>query len=42
VLRAHGYGPGTWITRSFVGAAHNEAAWKKRVAPAMQFLLGQQ
>ena len=30
-----------WRTRSFPGAAHNEAAWKKRLGPALQFLLGQ-
>ena len=40
VLRAHGYAPDRWVTRTFPGAAHNEAAWKKRVPLAMQFLLG--
>ena len=30
-----------WRTRRFAGAAHNEAAWEKRVGPALQFLLGQ-
>lgn len=30
-----------WRTRRFPGAAHNEAAWKKRLGPALQFLLGQ-
>jgi enterochelin esterase-like enzyme len=39
VMRAHGYGPSNWLSRSFPGAAHNEAAWKKRVGPALQFLL---
>ncbi|MFC7669644.1 alpha/beta hydrolase [Hymenobacter humi] len=39
VLRAHHYGPGTWQTRSFPGAPHNEAAWKKRTPLALQFLL---
>ena len=29
-----------WITRRFPGAAHNEAAWKKRVPLALPFLLG--
>lgn len=29
-----------WRTRSFPGAAHNEAAWKKRVPLALPFLLG--
>ena len=40
VMQAHGYGSTTWITRSFPGAAHNEAAWKKRLALPLQFLLG--
>ena len=40
VLRAHGYDSSTWLTRSFPGAPHNEAAWKKRVALPMQFMLG--
>ncbi|MDO7846387.1 alpha/beta hydrolase-fold protein [Hymenobacter sp. M29] len=40
VLRAHHYSAANWLTRSFRGAAHNEAAWKKRVPPALEFLLG--
>ena len=40
VVRAHGYGAGNWLSRSFPGAAHNEAAWKKRVPLALPFLLG--
>ena len=40
-LRAHGYDSAHWRSLSFPGAAHNEAAWKKRVGPALQFLLGQ-
>ncbi|GAA3966420.1 alpha/beta hydrolase [Hymenobacter antarcticus] len=40
VMRAHGYDSTTWRTRSFPGAAHNEAAWKKRVPLALPFLLG--
>ncbi|MDB5233159.1 MAG: hypothetical protein JWR44_152 [Hymenobacter sp.] len=41
VLRAHSYDASHWMTRTFPGAAHHEAAWKKRVPLAMQFLLGQ-
>ena len=40
VMRAHGYDAGNWLSRSFAGAAHNEAAWKKRVPLALDFLLG--
>ncbi|ALW86784.1 hypothetical protein AUC43_17880 [Hymenobacter sedentarius] len=40
VLRAHHYNSKAWLTRSFPGAEHNEAAWKKRVALALPFLLG--
>lgn len=40
VGRTHGYDETNWQSRSFPGAAHNEAAWKKRVPLAMQFLLG--
>ena len=40
LLRAQHYDTTAWITRRFPGAAHNEAAWKKRVGPALQFLLG--
>ncbi|GAB2865666.1 alpha/beta hydrolase-fold protein [Hymenobacter ruber] len=40
VMRAHGYNASNWLSRSFPGAAHNEAAWKKRVGPALQFMLG--
>jgi enterochelin esterase-like enzyme len=39
VMHAHGYDAGNWLSRSFPGAAHNEAAWKKRVPLALQFLL---
>ena len=38
--RAHGYAASHWRSRRFAGAAHNEAAWKQRVGPALQFLLG--
>ena len=34
------YNNPAWIIRSFTGAAHNEAAWKKRVEPALEFLRG--
>ena len=40
VMRAHGYDASNWRSRSFPGAAHNEAAWKKRVPLALPFLLG--
>ena len=40
LLRAQRYDSAAWRSRSFPGAAHNEAAWKKRVGPALQFLLG--
>ncbi|MET4075423.1 alpha/beta hydrolase-fold protein [Hymenobacter sp. UYCo722] len=40
LLRAQRYDTTSWITCSFPGAAHNEAAWKKRVGPALEFLLG--
>ena len=40
LLRAQRYDTTVWTTRRFPGAAHNEAAWKKRVGPALQFLLG--
>ena len=39
-LRAQGYDSTTWRTRSFPGAPHNEAAWKKRVPEPLRFLLG--
>ena len=39
-LRAQGYDSTTWRTRSFPGAPHNEAAWKKRTAEPLTFLLG--
>ena len=40
LLRTQQYDSTTWITRSFPGAAHNEAAWKKRTALPLRFLLG--
>ena len=40
LLRVQGYDSTMWITRSFPGAAHNEAAWKKRTALPLRFLLG--
>ena len=39
-LRAYGYDSTTWLTRTFPGAPHNEAAWKKRTALPLRFLLG--
>jgi len=41
VLQAQGYDSTTWLTRSFPGAPHNEAAWKKRTPLPLQFLLGE-
>ena len=38
--RAHGYAAGNWRSQRFPGAAHNEVAWKKRVGPALEYLLG--
>ena len=40
--RSYGSDSTMWTTRRFPGAAHNEAAWKKRVGPALQFLLRRQ
>jgi predicted alpha/beta superfamily hydrolase len=41
ILEAAGYAPGeNWITRSFPGAEHSEAAWRERVDIPLEFLLG--
>ena len=40
VLRAGGYREGdNWITRSFEGAEHNEAAWRARLEVPLRYLL---
>ncbi|MDH7488241.1 MAG: alpha/beta hydrolase-fold protein [Anaerolineae bacterium] len=40
-MRALGYTGGVdWVTRKFVGADHNEAAWRARLDIPLQFLLG--
>ncbi|QJX46213.1 esterase [Hymenobacter taeanensis] len=38
-LMAAGYPAHKYMTRNYTGAAHNEAAWKRRVAVPLQFLL---
>jgi enterochelin esterase-like enzyme len=40
LLRAKGYTERNWLTRKYEGAAHNEAAWKKRFEVPARFLLG--
>ncbi|GAB2949778.1 alpha/beta hydrolase-fold protein [Hymenobacter coalescens] len=40
LLRAKGYTERNWRTRKYEGAAHNEAAWKKRFDVPARFLLG--
>jgi enterochelin esterase-like enzyme len=41
IMRERGYREGhDWISRSFEGAEHNEAAWKARVEIPLKFLLG--
>jgi len=40
VLRARGYTPATWTTRTFAGANHSEQAWAQRLALPLQFVLG--
>jgi len=40
-MAAAGYRAGdTWVTREFVGAAHSEKSWRRRVQVPLQFLLG--
>ncbi|SHI72746.1 Putative esterase [Hymenobacter daecheongensis DSM 21074] len=39
LMRAHGYDATHWLTRKYEGAAHNEAAWKRRFAVPATFLL---
>lgn len=40
IVEAHGWTPdGDWISRNFPGAAHNEEAWRARVAIPLRFLL---
>jgi predicted alpha/beta superfamily hydrolase len=39
LLKAIGYTERHWITRKYEGAAHNEMAWRQRVAVPLQFLL---
>ncbi|RTQ53336.1 esterase [Hymenobacter gummosus] len=40
LLRAKGYTERNWLTRKYEGAAHTEAAWKKRFDVPARFLLG--
>jgi enterochelin esterase-like enzyme len=41
LLDAKGYRQGVdWITRAYPGTAHNEAAWRARLATPLEFLLG--
>ena len=40
LLRAAGYGPDQWVTRSFPGEDHSEGAWRRRFALPATFLLG--
>lgn len=39
LLQAHGYDTSHRLTRKYVGAAHNETAWKRRFAVPATFLL---
>ena len=41
LLRTKGYTARDWQTRKFEGAAHSEAAWRKRFDGPARFLLGQ-
>ncbi len=40
VMRARGYTAENWLTRSFDGAEHDEAAWRERLHIPLGFLLG--
>ena len=39
-LEAQGWDASHWITRKFVGAAHDETSWRSRLAIPLRFLLG--
>jgi enterochelin esterase-like enzyme len=39
IIKARGYRRNSWQTRAFPGAAHTEAAWKKRLHLPLMFLL---
>lgn len=39
VMREKGFGPGSWETRTFEGAAHDEVSWQKRLHIPLLFLL---
>lgn len=39
VIKTRGYNTGNWVTRKFVGAAHTEIDWNKRLHIPLTFLL---
>ena len=40
IMRAHGYGESSWMTKKFPGADHSENAWNARLHIPLAFLMG--